>query len=114
MSEQPMKYRMRDLGFRRTPTDAMIRVTMEFETWDVPAQIVADFRDENRWVMRGDMSDTIGQCKREGSEAKLLDWAHGNMNWDDVEKHAVRVPRELPQDRQDGWVNGKHTIIGNL
>ena len=42
---------------------------------------------------------------------ELLDWASGNMNWEDVEKHARCIARpDLECDYQDGWVNGNKTV----
>ena len=110
-----MKYEMKDLGYPRTPTDAMIRIYMEFETWDVPVQIVADMRDQSKHERDGLHHDVVRDCKAEGDSYPLIDWAFGNMDWSDVEQYAVQVPMKptLP-DRQDGWVNGKRTIIGNL
>lgn len=52
------QYRMKNLGYKRTPTAAWIRVTFSNgETWEVPAQAVADSRDEN---YRDEKEDTIG------------------------------------------------------
>jgi len=104
---------MKDLGYPRTPTDVIIRVDMGFETWDVPVQVVADSRDEN---YSDEKEDTIGFIRDGSLDAGALhDWASNNMNWYDVMEYAVLVPvARKPLDRQDGWVNGKHTIIGNL
>ena len=101
--------------YKRTPTKAKIRVTMpDGSKWDVPAQLVADSRDAN---YAEDNEDTIGFIRKgELEEYDLLDWAAGNMNWDDVKHAAVKFdePPPPPTDFQDGWVNGEKEIIGEL
>ena len=108
-----MKYQMKDLGYPRTPTSAIVRITMEHECWDVPAQIIADSRDAN---YADEKEDTIGFI-RDGSldRGAINDWGSNNMNWDDVEEYATQCESERPvQDLQEGWVNGDWNIVGKL
>ena len=105
---------MTDIGYPRKPTSAMIRVEMDNDVWDVPAQLVADSRDAHYSTEK---EDTIGFIRDGSLDAGALhDWASNNMDWNDVEDYAVQIPvlANSFRDRQEGWVNGKHTIIGNL
>lgn len=106
---------MEPFTYPRTPTTAKLRVAMpDGSRWDVPAQLVADSRDDH---YREDNEDTIGFI-RDGrlDEFDLLDWAASNMNWDDVAHAAVKVEEPSPPspDFQDGWVNGEKDIVGEL
>ena len=102
-------YEMKDLGYKRTPTAWTIRVNMDYETWDVPAQIVADSRDDH---YSDDKEDTIGHILDKSLDTyELLDWARSNMNWDEVEEYSTFVSVPVEQDRQDGWVNGITEIV---
>ena len=107
-------YTMKDLGYKRTPTIAIRRVTMEDGSeWDVPVQIIVDSRDEN---YASEKEDTIGFI-REGSLSKgeVQDWASNNMNWSDVEDYAVKADTEPKEvDYQEGWCNGESKIVGRL
>ena len=104
------RYHMKDLGYKRTPTDWVLRVEMEQGVWEVPAQIVADDRDRN---YADEKEDTIGFIAAGTlDEYELLDWASNNMNWRDVADYATRVSKEIKkEDRQDGWVNGEKSIV---
>lgn len=73
-----------------------LRVTMpDNSVWGIPvAVILADgrkhgiFRDE---TPRDD---------------ELVDWARNNMNWSDVEPHAILRKSGDEPDYDDGWANG--------
>lgn len=110
-----MKYEMKDLGYKRTPTAALYRVEMEDGAkWDVPVQVIADSRDEN---YAEDQEDTIGHIKSGSlNDGEISDWAGNNMNWSDVQKYAVRAPDGPPRkiDWEDGWANGEKEIVGSL
>jgi hypothetical protein len=107
-------YVMMDLGYSRTPTSARYRTEMpDGSFWDVPVQVIADSRDSN---YADEKEDTVGFIK-DGSldKSEISDWASNNMNWDEVNKYAVRV--DLPAvkvDFQEGWTNGSHKIVGKL
>jgi hypothetical protein len=109
-------YQQKDLGYPRAKTDAMLRVTMpDGSRWDVPAQVVADSRDEFYGDANGP-EDTV-QLIRDGQlhHGELADWAANDMNWCDVEKYATEAPRiEQPFDREEGWANGPKEILGSI
>ncbi len=46
----------------------------------------------------------------ESSKYEIIDWAKNNINWSDVEKHAIRLEKKQEIDYQDVWVNGEMTI----
>ncbi len=108
-------YTMKDLGYKRTPTDAWYHVTMgDGSEWRVPVQAIVDNRDEN---YAHDEEDSIGFI-RDGSldSGNIDDWATNNMNWSDVQEYAERVESKplSPPDYEDGWVNGDKRIEGTL
>ena len=105
---------MKDLGYKRTPTDAKLRVEMsDGSLWDVPVQVIADDRDDN---YKNDKEDTIGFIRDGTLDAyEIEDWAANNMNWSDVQRYAVKTgaqPKKV--DFQDGWINGEKRIVGKL
>lgn len=105
---------MKDLGYQRTPTDAMYRVEMsDGSQWDVPVQIIADSRDEH---YSEDMEDTIGAIKKgQLDDSEISDWAGNNMNWSNVSGFAV-IARPIIKvvDFEDGWANGGGHVVGDL
>lgn len=75
----------------------------------VPAEIVA-----RRYAIR--YSDNREEYETElkfmMSEHKtLIDWCENNLNWDDVERHAVLHKQADAVDYQDGWCNGEKEVI---
>lgn len=106
---------MKNLGYKRTPTDAKLRVTMpDASHWDVPVQLIADSRDEH---YSSDEEDTIGFIRNGDLDTyEITDWAANNMNWDEVREFAVEVPATVkpPVDFQEGWVNGGKRIVGKI
>ena len=83
-------YQQKKLGYKRTPTKAVLIVQFQNgEKWSVPAQIVADSRDEN---YKDEKEDTIGFIKAGTlEEFDLEDWAANNMNWEDVSPYAMKI-----------------------
>lgn len=107
-------YQMKNLGYTRTPTAALLRIEMEDGSkWDVPVQAIVDSRDED---YSEDKEDTIGSIRDGGlNEAEIHDWAGNNMNWEDVAAFAVKAdikPKKI--DWQEGWVNGEKEIVGAI
>jgi hypothetical protein len=105
---------MKDLGYKRTPTDAMYQVEMpDGSLWQVPVQAISDSRDEN---YAEDKEDTIGSIREGGlSEYEITDWAGNNMNWSDVKQYAVEVPRPKRKvNWEEGWSNGEKEIVGKV
>ncbi len=104
---------MKDLGYKRTPTDAKMRVTMiNGSRWDVPVQLIADSRDE---YYASDKEDTVGAIRAGELDAyEIKDWAANSMNWDEVQEQAVCVFAAPPVDYQEGWSNGDKEIVGEI
>lgn len=111
---EPRPYTPRDLGYPRTPTSAFLRVTFpNGDTFDVPAQAVADSRDAH---YADEQEDTAGFI-RAGSlrPYELTDWASNNMDWSDLAPYAVRV--EVPPPRVDyeaEWGNAEKMVRGRV
>ena len=90
-----------------------IKVIMPDDSeWVVPAKIVAD----NRAKYYASVDDTTDyQTEFDfamDDDPTLLDWASGDINWDEVEAFAVKVKEPaLEVDYQEGWVNGEQEII---
>jgi DNA (cytosine-5)-methyltransferase 1 len=56
--------------------------------------------------------DLFSQTKPWRPARDIIDWAAGNMNWDDVKDVAVEVPHLHEKvDYQEGWVNGEKDIV---
>ena len=107
------EYVMKNLGYKRTPTNAWLKVEMpNGEFWKVPAQIIADSRDEH---YAEDEEDTIGFIRTESLDSyELIDWAANNMNWNDVQNYAVQMKLQPKVDFEEGWSNGDKEIMGKL
>ena len=107
------QYAMKDLGYKRTPTNAMMRVQMtDGSWWAVPVQVIADNRDE---YYANEQEDTIGFILDESlDEYEIKDWAANNMNWEDVSTYAAKVLDPPPSfvDFDEGWSNGEKEIVG--
>ena len=57
-------YQAKKLGYKRTPTKTVVRVKFNNgDVFDVPAQIIADSRDEN---YADEKEDTIGFIRSKG------------------------------------------------
>jgi hypothetical protein len=109
-----MTYKMKDLGYVRTPTAARYRVEMpDGSFWQVPVQAIADSRDEH---YADEQEDTIGFIHANSiSKHEITDWAANNMNWSEVAEFAVRMDRpETKVDFEEGWANGNKKIVGAL
>ncbi len=109
-----LAYQMKDLGFRRTPTDARLVVTFgDGSEWAAPAQLVADDRDQHH---RRECEDTVGLIRKGFlSRNELVDWACSEMNWCDLEPWAQRAPT-CPQksDREGDYLNARKSILGAI
>lgn len=101
------KYKQKDLGYKRTPTDAMLRVTFaNGEIWDVPAQVVVDSRDEH---YKDEEEDTASQPDH---DYEITDWASNNMNWEDLSPYAKFV-KQPPKvfDYEADWCNAEKAVV---
>ena len=110
----PADYQMKDLGYPRTPTTAVLRVEMgDGSRWDVPAQVIVDDRDAH---YSDEREDTVLYI-REGSmpAVEIREWGTSNMNWSDVVAFTRPAPpRVVKIDWEDGWVNGEKEIVGKV
>lgn len=106
-------YKQKDLGYKRISTKAMYNVKMEDGSiWQVPAQIIADSRDE---YYKNEKEDTIKYIKNgELVEYDLIDWAQNNMSWIHVSEYAEKVESSKCIDFQEGWINGENEIVGEI
>ena len=89
-----------------------LRITMpDGSLWDVPARLVAE--DRAKYYAEKDPDTTYEEMFEAtmSDDFDLKDWAADNMNWEDVETHAVRHLGPDDPDFQEGWVNGEKEII---
>lgn len=101
-------------------TKKVLRVEMpDGSEWDVPAEIIADNRASyyaslgglkpptEAWdkVYKEDFEDTLQD------DDLLLEWAANQMDWLEVEEHAIKVSEPTGADYQESWVNGRNRII---
>ena len=94
-----------------------LRVTMpDSSKWDVPVMEIARNRalyyaEHDGMSLEESLNeDTLPLFRAD--PYKIKDWAANNMNWEDVQEIAVRVPgAEEPDDYQEGWVNGDKEIV---
>lgn len=109
-----MKSKNHKFDYKRTPAPEGAGIEVEFsngERWFVPAQVVADDRDAN---YAADGEDTIGFILRGSLHPyDLYDWATGNMNWEDVQHAAMRLPDTVKTiDREEEWCNCEKMTVG--
>ncbi len=109
-------YTQKKLSYKRKATTA--RVLVQFsngETWSIPAQIIADDRDEN---YKFDKEDTVKFIRDGGldkSGYELLDWFANNMDWCDVSEYAeklVKPPEKF--DYEGDFCNCEKKIDGEI
>lgn len=84
----------------------------DFSVWRVPVQVIADAMTDYYVEQCGeDREKAKAETERlfTESEYEIEDWAANNMDWDEVEPHAVRVSAG-EVDYQEGWVNGKKCV----
>jgi len=95
-----------------------LKVTMpDGSKWKVPVRVIAEHRaayyaqKEHVSLEQSLKSDTLPLFEED--EYEVEDWASNNMDWTDVEKHAVRVKDKglTDEDLQEGWVNGEKEIV---
>lgn len=108
-------YQIQEFLYPRDTTDAWIRFVVCGETWEFPAQVVADDRDKH---YAAEEEDTV-KFIREGrlDLYDLLDWAVSNMNWSDVKDYARRVEEAraiTDEDFQDAWLSAEKTVHGTV
>jgi len=79
----------------------------------VPASLVA--RDRATHYCEGSTDDYESEFQFAMNSPDILrDWSSGNMNWEDVVKHAIKVIDRPPlsaAEFQEGWVNGEKRVV---
>lgn len=95
--------------------DKKILVAMpDGATYSVPVEVVAKHHAKHyAYNFGGNEVKSLleGTVPLFADEREILEWAVDNMNWSDVDFHAVLVKREANEDDyQDAWVNGNHII----
>ena len=78
--------------------------------WKVPTAIIACHRATHyAQEFDGNFQKSMGEDTLplfNSDEYEIEDWAQNNMNWKDVEKHAVMVSSgEI--NYEEGWANGE-------
>lgn len=93
-----------------------LEVTMpDGSVWAVPVEVIARNRATHYAhefggdVGRSLAEDTMPLFKADDYE--IEDWAANNMNWDDVQPHALRVKDAPAPDFQEGWCNGNKKVV---
>ncbi|HKZ02395.1 MAG: hypothetical protein A2W35_06550 [Chloroflexi bacterium RBG_16_57_11] len=101
-------YKMKDLGYPRTPTDKVLAVDMpDGFTWLIPLQLIADSRDE---YWRDTRKDTIGEMYG-GCVCAAISWADSNIEWSDIRDYATKSVPYRVADFDEGWRVGKKEIV---
>lgn len=95
--------------------------------WGVPVEIIARNRAEHyKGEFGGDIEHSLAEdtiplfsndaptliCSESAGDREIHDWASNNMNWSDVEPHAVKVMNAPAEalDFQEAWVNGEYSV----
>ncbi len=84
----------------------------DFSVWRVPVQVIADAMTDY-FVEQCGADREKAKAKTEQlfaeNEYAIEYWASENMDWDEVEPHAVRVSAG-EVDYQEGWINGNKCV----
>lgn len=95
--------------------DKYIEVTFpNGEKWQIPARIIADDR-----ALYYEKLDEDCEYQDEYNYALenndiLLDWAQGDMNWEDVEHSAIRIAPATPlteEQKNEAWINNTTVVV---
>nr|DAY15900.1 MAG TPA: hypothetical protein [Caudoviricetes sp.] len=84
----------------------------DFSVWRVPVQVIADVYTDYYAERDGqDREKVKTETERlfTAYEFEIEDWAANNMDWDEIEPHAVRVSAG-EVDYQAGWESGKKCV----
>ncbi len=93
-----------------------LRVEMEDGSkYDIPVSVIAEHR-ANCYIEKygGDLQRSLNEDTDplfKSDDYEIEDWAANNMNWNEVESVAVKVPDCGGLDYQEGWVNGDKEIV---
>ena len=88
------------------------------ETYDIPDKVIAnsrgkyyadkDFGEQGIEEAPDPRWTNIYSKERKivtGDDSELLDWANNNMNWSDVEQHAILIPSDSDIDKGKEWAS---------
>ena len=81
------------------------------DIYGIPAHVIAD-NYANYYATKGE--DYLENYDAmvywfDTNDYEFADWAKSNMDWDDVQEHAVLLESQTKScDFQDGWVNGDY------
>lgn len=90
--------------------------------WGVPAEVVAAHRAKDYADTAADGGPGYGSYAEtyhaefravldEEDHSELIDWAEGNMDFNDVREHTVLLEPPKPTNMQEAWTNGDKTVI---
>ena len=90
-------------------------ITMPDGDWAVPVSIIAEDRAAYYAPeYGGDPARSLAEDTEPlfaSDDYEIRDWAANNMNWDEVEPHAHKVPGTTPTvDRDHFWANGDYVV----
>lgn len=93
--------------------------TPDGSKWKLPIRVIAEHRARYYFEEKKEFSSLEQSLKEdtlqlfEEDEYEIEDWASNNMDWVDVEKHAMKIKDKglSTEDLQEGWVNGAKEII---
>lgn len=84
-------------------------------TYGIPIEFIARHRaqyyarDFGGNEIKSLLEDTVPLFESDNFE--IRDWASNNMNWSDVERHAITLKKKVSDgDFQESWVNGEYRI----
>lgn len=84
-----------------------INVTMpDGSVWQVPAQLVGENRLAYYASIGRPVEDEAEAEYLRTDEHEIIDWGRNNMNWEDVQEQAVRLPDRPPPARRGGRSGG--------
>ena len=88
-------------------------------TYQIPLVVVAEHRadyyaQKHGWNLENDMDrqeyhEEVIFIMSDGSEA--IDWLENNMNWEDVEEHAILIKKDKRVNYADELCNSSKCII---
>lgn len=83
--------------------------------WAVPVKLIAEDRAAYYAPeFGGDIRRALDDTYRDFTEDpyEIIEWARGNMVWDDVKRLAVRLRPPVAIDMDVAWANPRNAILG--
>lgn len=95
-----------------------LTVTMsDYSVWEIPIEVIAKSRAEfyAKCEFDGDVEKSLKEDTLPAFEAdayKIIEWAEGNMNWEDVKEYAIKVKDpNIEEVYKEDWMNGPKEIV---